>query len=327
MLKRSGYPRASAVGLAVLLLSVTSCSRSSDNGVRAYVDEAIAGLGDGYYANSDAWDKAVEDALPGLYAAASIPDTYSTLDQLTKVAGGEHSFLSSPASVAMHEGPYAEGTVPIPTATYDGAVATIEIPAFSSSREEEMAQYLAGAADVFGSDGAQAACGWVIDLRFNTGGNLFTMLAAVSPLLDDGDVEAFSDRDGASSYVNVTGNTVTWDGKVWGSFPGELLKFQDRPIAILQSSSTASAAESVIVAFAGQEGVETFGSQTGGFTTVNDGFALPDGAYVTLSFALMGDRDGNIYEGPIAADHPTSDPGNATLQAAQAWVAGQCGGA
>lgn len=310
---------------ALLLLTVSSCARSSDNGVREYVDEAIAGLSKGYYADSSTWDEAVKEAHPGLYAAKSIPDTYGTLGRLTKVAGGKHSFFSTPAAITSMEKPYPPGSVPMPTVTYDGMVATITIPGFSSEHQSEIDQYVGAAARIFGSERAQAACGWIIDVSTNGGGNLFTMLAAVSPLLDDGNVEAFRDRDGSASHVSVNGNTVTWDGKEWGSLPGEATKLAGRPIAIVQSGVTASAAESVIVTFAGQERVETFGSKTGGFTTVNDGFGLPDGAFVTLSFALMGDRDGNFYEGSIAPDHDTNGPGVGTFTSARGWVANECG--
>ena len=316
--------RVGAVLFAVLLLAVSSCSRTSDNGVREYVDEAIAGLNEGYYADSSTWDDAVNEALLGLYAAESIPDTYGTLSRLTKIAGGGHSFFETPAQASAYLEPYPPGWVPTPTVTYDGSVATITIPGFSSSHQDEIDQYLLAAAEVFRSDSARAACGWIIDLRNNGGGDPRVMLVAVSPLLDDGDVEAFRDRDGSTSNVNLSGSTVTWDGQEWGPLPGEPAKLPNRPIAILQSRVTASAAEFVVIAFAAQEGVETFGSKTGGFTTVNNGFGLPDGALVTLSIALMGDREGNFYDGPIAPDHDTDGPGVGTLKTAQDWIAGQC---
>ena len=324
VMKRVGSRRAGAVGLTALLIVISGCSQLNDNDVHEYVDQAIAVLSQGYYADSSTWDEAVEEALPGLYAAKSIPHTYGTLGRLTKVAGGRHSFFSTPAAIAAMENPYPPGSLPMPTVMYDGMVAMITIPGFSSDRQSEIDQYVGAAASAFGSERAHTACGWIIDLRNNGGGDLFTMLAAVSPLLDDGDVEAFRDRDGSTANVNVSGNTVTWDGQEWGSLPGKPTKLAGRPIAILQSRVTASAAESVIISFAGQQGVETFGSKTGGFTTVNRGFELPDGAVVTLSFALMGDREGNFYEGSIAPDHNTDGPRVGTLKAAQDWMADQC---
>lgn len=78
------------------------------------------------------------------------------------------------------------------------------------------------------------------------------------------------------------------------------------------------------MAFTGQDGVKTFGSETGGFTTVNDGFELPDGAVVTLSFAVMGDRDGNFSEGPLAPDRVVGHGDGSSQSVARDWVAEQC---
>ncbi|WP_448812166.1 S41 family peptidase [Agromyces bauzanensis] len=292
--------------------------------VREYVDEAIAGLDEGYYADSPEWDAAVAEALPDLYAADAIPDTYRLLSDLTKVAGGAHSFFSTPADVAGWERPYRSGQVPVPTVSYDGSVATVVVPAFSSANQSEIDQYLEAAADIFTSQRAQSTCGWVIDVSANTGGDLRVMLVALSPLLDDGVVEKFRERDGSTSDVVVLANTVSWGEEVWGKLPAEPTKLTTRPIGIVQGATTASAGESVIIAFTGQQGATTFGSATGGFTTVNDGFELPDGAEVTLSFALMGDREGNFYEGPLAPDRAVGHSDGSSQSVARDWAAGQC---
>jgi carboxyl-terminal processing protease len=142
--------------------------------------------------------------------------------------------------------------------------------------------------------------------------------------LDDGVIETFRKRDGSASNVVVEGNIVTWDDKEEGRLPGEPIKLPDRPIGIVQSIMTASAAESVVLSFTGQERVETFGTETGGFTTVNAGVDLPDGAVITLSFALMGDREGNFYDGTIAPDHEVDRFQGSALKEAQNWVATQC---
>lgn len=112
--------------------------------------------------------------------------------------------------------------------------------------------------------------------------------------------------------------------EIWGTLPTELTKLTMRPIGIVQGPSTASAGEWGVVAFTGQEGVKTFGSETGGFTTVNDGFELPDGASVTLSFAVMGDREGNFYEGPLAPDNVVGYGDGSPRSSARDWVAEQC---
>jgi len=292
--------------------------------VKQYVDRAIAGLDEGYYADSSEWDAAVAEALPDLYAAETIPDTYSLLADLTKVAGGDHSRFSTPAEVAAWEQAYPSGRVPVPTVRYDGSVATLVVPGFSSVHQREIDLYLEAAAEIFTSERAHAACGWVIDVSGNTGGDPRVMLTALSPLLDNGSVVMLRERDGARSDVAVHGNAVSWGSEVWGELPAEPTKITTRPIGIVQGGATVSAGEWVVVAFTGQEGVRTFGSETGGLTTVNDGFALPDGAFVTLSFAVMGDREGNFSEGPLVPDTVMGPGDGSPRSVAQEWAADQC---
>lgn len=174
------------------------------------------------------------------------------------------------------------------------------------------------------SQRARFACGWVIDVTANTGGDLRVMLVALTPLLGDGVVEMFRERDGSTSDVVVLGNTVAWKDEVWGELPAAPTTLETRPIGIVHGGVTASAGESVVIAFTGQDGVKTFGSPTGGFTTVNDGFTLPDGAEVTLSFAVMGDREGTFYEGPLAPDHSVPHGEGSPQSVAGEWVADQC---
>jgi hypothetical protein len=136
----------------VLALSVSGCTPSNEVSVREYVDEAIAGLEEGYYGDSPEWDAAVTEALPDLYAAGTISDTYRLLSHLTTVAGGAHSFFSTPADAAAWERSYPPGQVPVPTVSYDGSVATVVVPGFSSASQREIDQYLQAAAEIFMSD-------------------------------------------------------------------------------------------------------------------------------------------------------------------------------
>lgn len=207
----AGQFRCTALGLAALLaLSVSSCAPSHEVSVSEYVDQAIAGLDEGFYADSSEWDAAVAEALPDLYSADTIAETYRLLGHLTKVAGGSHSFFSTPADVAAWEQPYPSGRVPVPTVSYDGSVATVVVPGFSSAHQSEIDLYLEAATEIFTSKRARSTCGWVIDVSGNTGGDPRVMLIALSPLLDNGAVVMLRERDGARSDVTVSGNTISW---------------------------------------------------------------------------------------------------------------------
>lgn len=231
---------------------------------------------------------------------------------------------------------------------YEQRLGVLTIPEFSGSRSDRVDRYFVAAAEIFESERARSSCGWVIDLGNNGGGNPSVMLPAVSPLLDDGVVEQFRTRDGEVSDVRIDGTSVSWDGWRWdrlpifaGSFgalelrgfpgqasaptlPGTPAKLRGRPIAIVQSTRSASAAEWVLLAFTGQDDVTTFGSVTRGFPSVNGGFELPDGAMVTLTLFLVGDRDGNFHEGPITPVHAADPEDGSAFAAARDWVLQRC---
>ncbi len=347
--RRIGVLAAAIVGGA-MLLSIIAAAPVGDSGVRAYVDRALAGLQDGYYVGTPEWDEALAEELPGLRAAGAPSDTYSALSRLTRVAGGHHSRFSAPERTAASSQPDVPWSRTTPTARYDGRLGILTIPGFSSVHADDQDRYLRAASEIFDSAQARSACGWVIDVGQNDGGSPWPMILAASPLLDDGAVEQFRTRDGRVSAVRVSGTSLSWDGRRWdglpvfaGRFgaldqlglpglvaapalPGAPAKLAGRPVAIVQSARSASAAEMVLLAFAGQARTATFGAESAGYTTVNGGFMLPDGAEVTLSFALMGDRDGNFHEGAIPPDHPADPEDDSALDAARNWALQQCAG-
>ncbi len=339
---------AAAITGGALLLSIAAAAPVDDSGVRAYVDRALSGLRAGYYVDTPEWDEALAQEVPGLRAAESPSDTYAALSRLARATGGRHSRFSGPEQAAATSQPDVPWSRTTPTVRYEGRIGILTIPGFSSVHAGEQDRYLRAASEIFGSAQARSACGWVIDLQQNEGGLAWAMLLAASPLLDDGTVEQFRARDGRASAIRVSGTSLSWEGRRWDglpvfagrfgaldqlglpglvvapSLPGVPAKLTGRPVALVQSTRSASAAEMVLLAFAGQERTATFGSESAGYTTLNGGFMLPDGAQVTLSFALMGDRDGNFFEGAIPPDHPADPEDGSALDAARSWALQQC---
>lgn len=299
MRRNARRSKTAAIVGGAMLLSIIAAAPVGDSGVRAYVDRALAGLQDGYYVGTPEWDEALAEELPVLRAAEVPSDTYAALSRLSRAAGGRHSHFSTPVQTTSARQPDVPWSRTTPTARYDGRLGILTIPGFSSVHADDQDRYLRAASEIFDSAQARSACGWVIDVGQNDGGSPWPMILAASPLLDDGAVEQFRTRDGRVSAVRVSGTSLSWDGRRWDGLPGLVTapalpgapaKLAGRPVAIVQSARSASAAEMVLLAFAGQARTATFGAESAGYTTVNGGFMLPDGAEVTLSFALMGDR-------------------------------------
>lgn len=154
-----------------------------------------------------------------------------------------------------------------------------------------------------------SACGYVVDLRGNCGGNQWPMVAGLSALLGDGPSGREIDAKGRrSAYVTVRrGAVVIADGEDAGrsivsaqATPGLLRTAM--PVAILVDNATASSAEGVAVAFHGRPATRFFGQRSYGVATSNEGFVLADGTNFVITSALMADRRWRTYPQGITPD-------------------------
>ncbi len=158
---------------------------------------------------------------------------------------------------------------------------------------------------------AAGARGWVIDLRRNDGGNMWPMLAGLTPLL------------GATNYGSFFDpvDEVRWlwrfDGAQLGCYRedqpevpyeqidvpgGASLKKLDAPAAVLCSRVTSSSGEATLLSFLGRPRTRTFGLPTCGLTTSNGTHELADGSSLLLTDSLMADRLGRVYEDGVMPD-------------------------
>jgi C-terminal processing protease CtpA/Prc len=186
-----------------------------------------------------------------------------------------------------------------------------------------------------GSLDAQHACGWIVDLRGNLGGNMWPMLLGVEPILGDGEVGAFVDPDSVrSTWFSSPGSVGTRDANGDTTYvhtsdiPPVRLTQAMPPVAVLTDSLTASSGEAIAVAFRGRPGARSFGSPTFGVPTANHGYTLSDGALLLLTVAADADRTGRVYTDQLVPDEPIP-PGTGPFAydtvsvAAQAWLAAQ----
>ena len=178
-------------------------------------------------------------------------------------------------------------------------------------------------------------CGWIVDLRRNNGGDIWSYIAAVGPILGEGKVGGFAYLNGARDLWKYE------DGKVfWGEaqryredlVEGRLYKLKRPmpPVAVLTSRATMAAGELAVVIFQGRSQVRTFGEATGGSPFLQNHTGLSDGAYLSVSGAYSQDRTGRIYKGSITPDEIVTidwkqfgadqDP---VILAAQNWLLSQ----
>lgn len=209
------------------------------------------------------------------------------------------------------------------------------VPAFSGYPPEAQAYTDGLFQTLAGSVGK--ACGYVLDLRGNGGGNMWPMVTGLSPLLGDTMALGKQDPDGPPYvYANLRkGVAIIAEG---GGAPNQLQAVQGwrdlgitrAPVAILQDRGVASSGEAVLAAFAGRPDTRSFGERSAGLASSNVGYRLADGTNLVITTAMMTDRAGRTYPQGFTPDEPVTegpgsagDPDDAVVEAAKAWLARQ----
>jgi C-terminal processing protease CtpA/Prc len=262
--------------------------------------------------------------------AASPAETYPTIRRALERIGDNHSFFRAPGSEPTHAGAQATGSQPelasVATNLIEAGIGFIEVPAFSGggvAGDQLAALYhqLIERVDEMG------VCGWVVDLRGNTGGDLWPMLAGVGPILGSGYVGSFVYPDSLVDEWGYRDGLAALNQRVVATAePFYVRTASPASVAVLTDGRTASAGEGIAVAFRGRPATRSFGSPTRGLSTGNAGFDLTDGAVIFLTVAWMADRLGQIYregldpDSWVSGDKTGDRTTDATLEAALTWL-------
>jgi C-terminal processing protease CtpA/Prc len=211
----------------------------------------------------------------------------------------------------------------------------VVLPRCSAKDNDGLLLYAADVRRILTDLTAQSPKGWIVDLRGNTGGNMWPMLTGIGPILGDGAVGSFVAADGNVTWFYQDGKTGTRNpaGLETVSLTLDeepvLQKPSSAPVALLVDSSTASSAEAITIAFHGRPDTRSFGSRTAGKSTAVQPFKLDDGAELYLTTAIDADRSGKPYPNGFTPDQVISFTGSSMPQesndqaslAAQAWLA------
>lgn len=252
----------------------------------------------------------------------SIDDTAPALQYMMKTlreAGDSHSFIESKNTVDKKNTSNPVAKEP-ESKLLSGNIGYIMVPGFSSVNKtvgnsfadkiQQMIEKL---------DSENNIKGWIVDLRTNTGGNMYPMIAGLGPLIGDGTLGYFTDgkkktawkyKNGKASYTKV-------------SKPYHL-KNENNLIAVLIGPYTASSGEATAISFIGKTNVRTFGTPSAGLTSANDGFKLSDGKMLLLASSYEMDRTGKNYTGKIQPDELVEPSKNSEvdhqIESASHWI-------
>ncbi len=139
--------------------------------------------------------------------------------------------------------------------------------------------------------------GWIIDLRFNTGGAVTPMLLALYDFLGDNEVWGVLDIDKKrTDRIELSKGKYKYNSKKSSYInpKGELL--DKVKVAVITNIATGSSGEITALSFKGRENTIFIGEKTYGATTSNVIRNLPFGAYMALTVGYDCDRNGEFYE-------------------------------
>lgn len=273
----SGVSRAQTVEPAGTRALKTSMSEAAGAYLAAALDTLQAVV---VRSDTISWTRVRDSAFLLARGAMSPRDTYGAIAWALHRAN-HHGFLQ-----AAHPGAVSE--------LVDDVIGYVHVPQWAGP-SVALADSLQSA---LASLDQRGACGWIVDLRANNGGNMWPMLAGIGPLLDDTIVGAFgitrdADRwfykSGVAGMLHPNGklDTVTR-----ATVRPTVLRDPRAPVAVLLDGATASSGEAIALAFRGRPSTRSFGVPTAGFVTANRGALLSDGANMVVTTGYQIDRRG-----------------------------------
>jgi carboxyl-terminal processing protease len=276
------------------------------------------------------------------FALASLGDHHSSLHLTSELQaleaqrkGGHMSALESDVSSASFS-PYVGRYEPEGHIEQFGGkpFAILSVPKCFPANDGQFVEFETKIQQIIAELERSHPLGWIVDIRGNVGGNMWPMLAGVGPLLGESDdLGEFFDTNGHSVWTYRNGVAAESDNGKLNPYPaikGSPYKLANVPnVAVLIDHSTGSSGEALAIAFRGRPQTRFFGEHTQGASTVNEVFALSDGASLWLTIGTQADRSGKQYPDGLAPDEfvqggdqmlaPAQDP---VVQAALLWLGG-----
>lgn len=240
--------------------------------------------------------------------------------QLRK-AGDNHSFLMSVSASENYARP-AGKLEDASSRLLPGDIGYIFVPGFGSTNDSAMTVFAQNIQNLVKKlDTGHTIRGWIIDLRKNTGGNMYPMIAGLGSFLDKGTLGYFvRGRSKNPWFFSGSGNKA-WSG---GAVVPDAYTIAQRKkkIALLVGPMTASSGEFTTISFIGQSNTRLFGQPTAGYTTANSTFKLSNGSSLLLATTYAADRKKKNHIGRIIPDvlvAPSKDT-DADMEAAANWI-------
>jgi hypothetical protein len=258
------------------------------------------------------WDAFLQDAQSHLTAGQPASAAYPAIrDAVRRLDDGHSRFIDADSAWAQS---LDDGTRSVPDVHLlpDG-IGYVLLPGFTGPADAET-HYIDTIASAMSRLAPEVKHGWVLDLRQDSGGTMWTMFAAVHSLLGDSEIGAFR-KPGVDDAHWYAGAGLSTTAKP------NTLDLRASPVAVLLGPHTSSAGEAVAVAFHGRPATRSFGSPTSGQANSNETMPLKDGSLLVVKAFIDVDRHGAAFGKQVDPDDRVDDAG--ALDHATAWLTQQ----
>jgi carboxyl-terminal processing protease len=227
------------------------------------------------------------------------------LDELRAV-GDNHSFIQNKVA-AVNYTQVNSNPEKSTCKLLAGNIGYLSVPGFSSTNKEVSQQFATEIQNMIrGLDIDNNISGWIVDLRSNTGGNMYPMRAGLGPLMGEGTLGYFirraDQKELKSPWFYKKGSSGAGSSRIVTVTKPYRIKDNNAHIAVLIGPKTSSSGEMTTISFIGNNNTKLFGTASGGYTTGNGMFNLSDGANLLLATSITADRNLKKYAKKITPD-------------------------
>lgn len=144
---------------------------------------------------------------------------------------------------------------------------------------------------------------WIVDLRFNGGGNINPMISGLAPLIGEGIIGGSVDANNNPFREYQIKESQFYDTeRLVCEMDNEPKIEPSEKVAVLLSRYTISSGEMLAVAFKGRKNTLFIGEETAGYTTGNGYDQIGEELFMVISQSVYNDRDKNRYDHKVGVD-------------------------
>ena len=189
---------------------------------------------------------------------------------------------------------------PFKTEILTGKIGYVRLPGMPMGDNLQMSREIR---DAVCQAAKRGAAKWIVDLRYNGGGNMYPMMQGIADLIGNGAIGSVVAHDGRKlSTWTIRDSDFYYDEYRAVDLDGGCMPAKDPKIAVLISQYTASSGEAVAVAFKGRPNTRFFGLDTAGLITVTDWTQLGGDLIASISIGYYADRNSNVYRTYVSPD-------------------------